>query len=281
MAKWFVTLVLLTSVILLTAVGANADEKKRYLPGIEIALEVRTPQGDLRSFHAPGLQPTYWTREMPVVKGDKVTVDPLISTGKEGLGEAKIRLDHAEIAHLTGPPWRVDVDTTDLVEGYHLIEVWAITNAEKSEEGDGTLAFLVVPPDDPLLRVLQQGDASASGPPVSDEEGLACSIHSRDTSINKQLADASLAKVATPTLFYVSAGPAAKEFFYTLTREGRVTYTSPRLPLITHILLQPKTAEGEGQAPGELILTARTGDGEGRFGPPVWITVRIESEEKR
>jgi len=278
------------------AVGAPTAEQAasvRYVPGIKIALEVRTPQGDLRSFQRPGAPPTYWAQDMPVVQGDKVTITPMVATGGGELGQLKIRLDNEQLADRATPqsahrpPWRVEVDSGKLVPGYHLVEVWAATVGAPTAKGGGaegksvTTTFLVVPQNDPLLSVLEQ--AGETGPAVTDEGRLASAIRSLEPKVDEELTGASSAKIAAATLFYVSAGPAAKEFFYTLSRDGQVTYTSPRLPLITSILLEPQTAvgaptaEGQGQAPGVLILTVRAGDGEGRFGPPAWVTVHIEA----
>jgi len=278
------------------AVGAPTASV-RYVPGMKIALEVRTPQGDLRSFQRPGAPPTYWAQDMPVVQGDKVTITPMVATGGGELGQLKIRLDNEQLADRTTPPWRVGVDSGKLVPGYHLVEVWAATKGGTPPAGGGaqaksvTTTFLVVPQNDPLLSVLAVGapteQPGETGPAVTavgaptDEGRLASAIRSLEPKVDEELTGASSAKIAAPTLFYVSAGPAAKEFFYTLSRDGQVTYTSPRLPLITSIMLEPQTAvgaptaEGQGQAPGVLILTARAGDGEGRFGPPAWVTVHI------
>jgi len=250
-----------------------------YIPGIKIVLEVRTPQGDLRSFQRPGSRPTYWDPDLPVVKGDKVTIAPMIATGKAELGAVKIRLNNEQLSDSTEPPWRVEVDTSRLEPGYHLVEVWAATKPPHSRDKTATTTFLVVPENDTLLRALQEG-AAESGPPVSQEERLASSIRSREAKVDQELTTSSSAAVSGPTLFFVSAGPAAKEFFYTISREGRVSYTSPRLPLLTHIMLEPAKGEGQGQAPGDLILTVRVGDGEGRFGPPAWVSIKIEDGEK-
>jgi hypothetical protein len=108
---------------------------------------------------------------------------------------------------------------------------------------------------------------------------LACAIRALEPKVDKQLLTTSTAKVAGPTLFHVTAGPAAKEFFYSLSREGRVTYTSPLLPVQTSVLLRPLEGQGPGQEPGEVILTMRVGDGAGRFGPPAWVTVGIAAPE--
>jgi hypothetical protein len=265
--------VLLLSVVISGAQAATPQ----YIPGIEILLEVRTPQGDLRSFQQPGMAATYWTQDLPVVQGDRVTITPLVSTGSDELGEMKIRLDHKELADRTAPPWRVRVKTDDLEPGYHLVEVWAITKPPASKAKTVTTTFLVVPQNDPLLHMLE-GEKPLTAP-ASQEEQLSCTIRSRDPEVEQEVDATSTAKVSKPTLFYVSAAPPAKEFFYTITRDGQVTYTSPRMPLATHVLLEPRKPDGQGQEPGAFILTAQAGDGEGRFGAPTWITVDMQPAE--
>ncbi len=261
------------------AADGGAPPAVGYVPAITIALEVRTPQGDLRSLHRPGAPPTYWPQNMPVVQGDKLTITPMVTTGGAEMARLVLRLDSEKLADRpstsSGQAWRVEVDTASIVPGYHMVEVWAATKPPNAGENSATTTFLVVPKNDPLLAALQQG-AGAAGPPVSDEERLACTIRSRDPGVDAGLVATSQAKVTQPTLFFVAAGPAAKEYFYSLSREGRVTYVSPRLPLTTNILLEPQAGEGQGQAPGELILTVRAGDDEGRFGAPAWLTLQIE-----
>jgi len=249
-----------------------------YVPGIKIVLEVRTARGDMRSVQRPGFAPTYWYQDLPVVQGDKLTINAMISTGGAELGSVKIRLDHSDLKAGTEAPWRVDVNTTDLSPGYHLVEVWASTKPPAAKENGATMGFLVVPQNDPLLHVLAPATGEA-GPPVSPDEQLACTIRSREAEADKDITTSSSATVAGPTLFFISAGPAVKEFFYTLSRDGRITYTSPRLPVVTSILLEPQKPNGLGLAPGTLILAARAGDGEGRFGAPAWVTVHAKPAE--
>jgi hypothetical protein len=275
MRKFAFLAVIMVGLFWLSAQLASAAQEV-YVPGIKIALEVRTPQGDLRSFQAPGEHPSYWAQDMPVVKGDKVTINAMITTGGQELGELKMRLDHKVLVGKPEEPWRAAIDTADLGPGYHLIEVWAATKSPKAKENSATLTFLIVPENDPMLAVLKC-DTEKAGPPVSDEERLSSTIRSRDEKVDKDLGTSAKAGIAKPILFFVSAGPAGKEFYYTITRDGRVTYTSPRLPLPTHVLIEPDAGEGQGQAAGEIILTVRAGDAEGRFGPPAWVTLRIES----
>ncbi|HUT75358.1 MAG TPA: hypothetical protein VM221_11075 [Armatimonadota bacterium] len=274
MTRWAVLAVTAAAVVCVTSHPARAEQSS-YVPGIKVLLEVRTPQGDLRTFQLPGAPPTYWQQDMPVVQGDKLTVSPMIATGGAELGQVTVRLDNEPLAATSEAPWRAEVETAKLTPGYHSVEVWAGIKPPNAGEGSTAIAFLVVPPSDPLL---QSGQAAA-GPPVSDEEKLACAIRALDPKVDKQLLTTSTAKVAGPTLFHVTAGPAAKEFFYSLSREGRVTYTSPLLPVQTSVLLTPLEDQGPGQEPGEVILTMRVGDGAGRFGPPAWVTVGIVAPE--
>jgi len=256
----------------LAAVSAGAAEVS-YVPQIKIMLEVRTPQGDMRTFSRPGSPPMYWAQDMPVVQGDKLTAIPVVITGGAELDKLVLRLDNDQFAERTAAPWRADVDTAKLAPGYHSVEAWAVTKAPDAKDNSGATTFLVVPSSDPLLAVMQE----SAGPPATDEERLACVIRSRDPQADASLASTSSAKVTQATLFFVLAGPAAKEYYYTITRDGQVNYTSFRLPMNTHIQLQPQIGEGPGQAPGDVILTVRAGDGQGRFGAPVWVTVQIEA----
>lgn len=282
-------IVLVAAALAVGAAGLAAAERQIYVPGVKVLLEVRTPKGELRSFHRPGSPPAYWAQDMPAVQGDRVTIVPLVATGGAELGTVKIRLNHEEIASFPKTPQdKVDqttkvvdrsylateVDTAKLAPGYHFVEVWAETRARDPRDNSATITFLLVPETDPLLSVLA-GEKSEAALPVTDEERLAASIHARDEQVERQVTETSTAVLAAPVLFFVSAGPGVSEFFYTLSRDGRVTYTSPRLPIQTHIRLAPSPEEG-GLAAGEVILTVRAGDGSGRFGPPDWVTLQVK-----
>lgn len=248
-----------------------------YRPGVTIALEVRTPQGNLRSFQRPGLPPSYWTQDMPAVKGDQVTIIAMITTGGAELGSVAIRLDESPLAVPAGSPCRVLVDTNRLEPGYHLVEVWAATKEPKRAENSAATTFLLVPAADPLLQVLNS--EAAPGPAATDEERLAVAIRSIDPPVDKGLTTDAAATIRADTRLYIAAGPDVKEYFYTLSRDGTVTYTSPRLPVSTQVVLAPQTSENVGLAPGKAIFTARGGDGAGHFGAPAWVALEIASPE--
>ncbi len=248
-----------------------------YCPGVTIGLEVRTPQGDLRSFQRPGQAPTYWAPGLPVVRGDQLTIVPLITTGGAELGEVAIRLDQSPLSAPAGPDCRVLVDTGRLTPGYHLVEVWAATKAPKRGENSAATTFLVVPATDPMLQMLNA--EVAPGPAATDEERLAVAIRSTDEQVDKELTSDSSAAIRAETRISISAGPAVKEYFYTLSRDGMVTYTSPRLPISTLVVIGPQADEKVGLAPGKVTFTVRGGDGAGRFGAPAWVTLDIALSE--
>jgi hypothetical protein len=129
LTKWTIALAVATGLVLAPMAARAAGDA--YIPGIQITLEVRTPQGDLRSFQRPGQHPTYWAQDLPVVKGDKLTINPMITTGGAALKQVRVRLDSTQLSDRIEPPLRVDVDTAGLAEGYHMVEVWASTQAKK------------------------------------------------------------------------------------------------------------------------------------------------------
>ena len=85
---------------------------------MKIVFEVRTSQGDLRSFHRLGLPPTYWDQTFPARQGDpRVQIHALVATGGAELEEVHVTLDGKQTAALTKAPWRTEVDTKNLSVG--------------------------------------------------------------------------------------------------------------------------------------------------------------------
>ncbi len=264
----------------LPLVGAQAGETI-YVPGIKIVLEVRTAQGQLRSFQRPGERPSYWGQGFPVVQGDRVTVVPLIATGGAELGEVRLRCDETPLGNKTEAPWRLEVDTAQWTVGPHQLEVWAESQAPHGRRARATTTLVVVAPDDRAVR--------ETGDPANQQESLACVLGARDAELDRALVDLASVRLDKPELFFVAAGPAATEYFYTLSRDGKELYRSPLLPLATHLLLGPARPRADvgGRAPavpvtgeGKSMLTVRAGDGTGRFGPPAWATVQFAGGEE-
>jgi len=274
------------------ALGAGSALARVYVPGVKIVFEVRTPQGELRSYQRPGLPPTYWDQSFPARRGDRVTLDALVATGGAELAEVRFSLDGKEIAALTKGPWRTEVNTADLAVGEHPLEVKAKTATPHARETAAKGALVLVAADERTARL----PAATEG--ESERERLSVVIGSLNPDLDRALDDRSAVTLAKPELFFASAGLGVKEFFYTLSREGGVFYTSPLLPVTTYVCLEPEKApavagakavvpsETLAGAPlllpaGEVVLTLQGGDGAGRFGPPVWAAVQVQPEVVR
>jgi hypothetical protein len=304
-----ITVLLMAAVLLFAPLCAGHAEDEPGVPQVEIALSVVQADGSPRTFQQPGPggMRIPWDTNLPVPQGDQVNIAVNVDTGdpEVHLRELRIRLDstllkalpagadESSSADATATPhaWQaeVEVDTGELKPGHHLIEAWAVTKRPDRFKSV-TTSFLVVPINDPLLVLLLPPGAFEPHPdPVpppdiraTEDEALACTIHSRDAEVEKELTATGSATVAGPVYFFVSAGPTAREFVYTLTRDGAVTYVSGRLPIVggghTYILLRPPSPEAPGLEPGDVDLAVWAGNGD-VFGKPARITVHITAEE--
>ena len=276
-------LFLICCLIVVTAAnlwGATAAVS-RWVPGVRIALEVRTPSGEMRTYHTPP-RFTYWTPELPVIQGDSVTVDCFVAVGGGEMGQVRVRLDNAELARLTKEPWKVDLPTDKLTPGYHFLEVWA--SEKKGKWASATQSFLVVPASEPSIQVALSPEAAAeveiAEPAPGDQPtGPAATLRSRNEAVEKALREGKSVTISEPTVFWVDT-PQGKRFFYTLEREGVITYRSPALPVNTQILIQPKQADGPGLDPGTVLMKVRAGDLAGSFGPAAQVTLGIQAAPK-
>jgi hypothetical protein len=305
---------LMATALLFAPRSAGRAEDEAGVPRLHIALSVVTADGSPRTFRqaGPGGMLIPWDTNLPVPQGDQVNVTVSASTGDPDvhLRELRIRLDStalevlpgdvnepstadtgAEDAAASAHEWQaeVQVDTGHLQPGHHLLEAWAVTKRPDRYKSV-TTSFLVVPIDDPLLLLLLPPGAFEPHPVpvpppdirVTEDTALACTIHARDTEVEKELTATGSATVAGPVYFFVSAGPTAREFVYTLTRDGAVTYVSGRLPIVsgghTYILLRPPSPEAPGLEPGDVDLAVWAGNGN-VFGKPARITVHITAEE--
>ncbi len=270
---------------MLLAVGAvgNRAEARVYIPGVKIIFEVRTPQGDLRSYQRPGLPPyllgSSLSRRARAIGCRLMRWWPPAGPSWK---KCTSRWTARNVAALTKAPWRTEVDTTNLALGEHPIEVKASTASPHSRTTAAKATLVVAAADERAEHavVLPASD--------TDRERLSSVVGCVDPELDRALDDRAAAVVSKPQLFFASAGPGAKEFFYTLSREGQVVYTSPLLPMVTYVYLEPApklaAAAPKPTSPslltaGEVILSIQVGDGAGRFGPPVGVTLQIQPEE--
>jgi len=279
----------IAAAVLLITWPASRAESRVYVPGVKLVLEVRSPDGNLRSYHRPGERPTYWGQDLPVVKGDLLTVDPFVATGGSELEEVRIRLDGDLVSTQLEAPWRYDIETQDLDVGRHVIDVWVNTRSPGAAHNTASNAFRVVPRSDRL----------ASFAP----KGLDCAIGSLEPSSDREIGETSSVTLSGPALFFVAAGPRATKFAYALERGGE-RYDSRTLPLSTHILIEPWIAgrkpagADEGgtdqqagdlsvqeepvedfivslEPPGDVVLTVWVFDTVNLRGPPASVTVHL------
>ena len=281
----------IAAAVLVIAWPASRAESRVYVPGVKLVLEVRSPDGNLRSYHRPGERPTYWGQDLPVVKGDLATVDPFVATGSSELEEVRIRLDGDLVSTQVEAPWRYEVNTQDLDVGRHVIDVRVNTQSPGAAHNTASTSF----------RLLARSDRLASFAP----EGLDCAIGSLEPSLDREIGQTSSATLSGPALFFVAASPRATKFAYALERGGE-RYDARTLPLSTHILLEPWIAgqrpasADEGgtdqpagdlsvpeeqvedfvvslEPPGDVVLTVWVFDQVNLRGPPTSVTLHLRA----
>jgi hypothetical protein len=281
----------IAAAVLVITWPASRAESRVYVPGVKLVLEVRSPDGNLRSYHRPGERPTYWGQDLPVVKGDLLTVDPFVATGGSELEEVRIRLDGDLVSTQVEAPWRYEVNTQDLDVGRHVIDVRVNTQSPGAAHNTASTSF----------RLLPQSDRFAGSAP----EALDCAIGSLEPSLDREIAETSSVTLSGPALFFVAAGPRATKFAYALERGGE-RYDARTLPLSTHILIEPWIA-GQRPAsvdqggtdqpaadlsvpeepvedfvvslepPGDVVLTVWVFDKVSLRGPPTSITLHLRA----
>lgn len=136
-----------------------------WIPGIAFVAQPVTPAGvtvtpDLQVVRAdgsprtyltqPGQLPTPWALGLPIYQGDRVRLNVLVATGGAPLQTLIVRLDNKDQILPAAAPWVVPIDTTQLSQGVHFIEAWALTAGPSpyaaNRSADSTLTFEVVPP---------------------------------------------------------------------------------------------------------------------------------------
>lgn len=242
-----------------------------YTPAVAVIPEVRTPTGAFRTYRtADGA--AYWSRGLPVYRGDRVRLNVFVSTGGGELAETRVRLDNTEIARRTAPPWDVSLDTSNLSEGFHFVEAWARTGGANPRAATDTLVFFVDPrPGEQATNAaLPVAPVTADAPPALDPGagGPAVTLTTDDPEAAKAVAAGAAVRIGKPVEFAV-AGPADDEgFIYGLYRGGKQLYRSERMPAGTRIKVRPHTPEQPGLMPGLVWLVVWGAAKDGRLGPP-------------
>lgn len=270
---------LLAGCLFLLATATLLAAEAVWVPGVRIACEVRTPAGELRTYHTPP-KFSYWSPDLPVIEGDLVTANIFVALGGGEMGQVKVRLDNELLTTLKKAPWKLDLPHDRLKPGYHFLEVWA--SSRQGRWSSGTLSFLVVPASEPSIRVALSPEATEKivtvEPGPGEPTGPTAVVRARDEAADKALKEGKPLAVNQTLLLWVETAE-GKQYFYTMEREGVVTYRSPALPLNTQILLEPRRAQGGGLEPGKAIMKVRAGDLAGNFGPPTQVTLEIAAAQ--
>jgi hypothetical protein len=216
-----------------------------YTPAVVVIPEVRTPDGELRTYRTPqGV--SYWRAGLPVYKGDRVKLNVFVSTGGADLAETRVRLDNTEMDRRTAAPWHSSVDTGNLAEGYHYVEAWARTGGENPRAATAGLVFFVDPKPgtqaDTASPVVQDVPPPSDMPDVKLNPGTggpSVQISSEDPEIQKALDAGARVVIRGPAVFIVSGPGPSEGFVYALYRGDQQIHRSDVLKMDTRINLRP------------------------------------------
>jgi hypothetical protein len=253
---------------------------------------------------------TIWKEGLPIVSGDKVTVQVFIATGPGQLETVRVKLDGKVIGQQLSSPWSTVVDSSSLSLGYHLIEVWAQDRSARVASATKSLSFfecslqqyadtfLPVTKSDsqqiPVAQMSIQGTVDPSDPMPSDssvpsfignsqlDNRALVSVSLQEDAVHRLLRNADHVTLPSKSTLTVSrtVQSTATDFYYALVRDSRLTYTSPQ-PLdlsLYHVELQAKTQTLPGLLPGTAQLIVWGIDAEGKHGPPVTIEIDVPAE---
>lgn len=257
-----------------------------YTPAVVIIPEVRTPDGEMRTYRtAQGV--SYWHDGLPVYKGDDVKLNVFVSTGGATLAETRVRLDNKEISRRSEAPWNAEVDTGALEPGYHYVEAWAITGGQDPRDSTANLVFFVDPKQAPQADTASpvvgtvQPPADAPAPDIApDQGGPAVRISADTPAAAKSLNAGERVTVAAPVIFSIT-GPGPEEgYVYSLYRGADEIYRSKVKPVGSKVQLRPDAKGAPGLLPGLLRFVVWGTDKQGRLGPPRVVEIEVPAQGK-
>lgn len=253
-----------------------------FTPSVAIVPEVRTAQGELRTYRlADGA--TYWKEGLPVFRGDRVKINVFVSSGGEDLAESVVRLDNVTVSRKTAPPWDVGLTTDTLTEGYHFVEAWARTGGAEPRDASKTLVFFVDPRAvgqattvSPVLETVALSDEAVPKlPPAAGGPSVQISADLSDA--QAALTSGKVLRLTGPVEFSIS-GPAPNEgFVYALYRGETEIHRSERLEVGTRVKLRPDAPDAPGLLPGRIWFVVWGMDRENRLGPARIVPVEVSS----
>jgi hypothetical protein len=253
-----------------------------YIPRVAVVPEVRTPQGELRTYRT-GIGYTYWRADLPIYKGDRVRLNIFACSGGVDLAEARVRLDNVEIHRITEAPWCATLETGDLSEGYHFVEAWVRTAGPNPRTATDSITLFIEPhaagqtPIAPAVETIQTTPRPVIPDLPPSTGGPSVALASEDPEARQSLQSASPVRVAAPVIFSVTGPGPGQGFSYGLYRAGHAIYRSQTLAPETRIILRPDATGAPGLLPGLLMLVVRGVNAQGQLGPPLMVDVEVPS----
>jgi len=113
---------------------------------VDISLRPVKSDGETRYYQVAGRpEPMYWDPVLPIQKGDSLEIRALPVSGERRIDRCSVRLDGAKIEEFkTLPPYEVWVETSEMSEGWHKIEIFCQQESSHPMRASGSLSFLLV-----------------------------------------------------------------------------------------------------------------------------------------
>ncbi len=270
-------LIAAVTLVLCLLVGQAAVAETRYIPGVAIVPEIRTPDGSLRVYATPR-GPMYWSPGYPIPPGDTIKLNVFVSTGGDKLEIVKVRLDNQEIASLTSTPWSVEYPAAKLGTGYHGVEAWAKCVGKHGKTNSATVLLFIgpegekVPTPEEASKDPKRFALALIG--VSDKD-LGPELKADQPAVQKAINADRPIVLDGPVVLKVKLPEGKKKLVYSLVRNWKEEYRSPLLPGDSQIKLRPATPQEPGLLPGELLLIVWGADDSGNLGQPAVVSVSV------
>ena len=130
--------------ILASAPASWTDQ--RLETAVDISLRPVMPNGETRYYQVAGRPGhVFWDPVFPVQKGDLLEIRALPVSGERRIDRCSVRLDGAKIEEFkTLPPYEVWVETAEMAEGWHKVEIFCQQESSHPMRASGSVQFLLV-----------------------------------------------------------------------------------------------------------------------------------------
>jgi len=250
-----------------------------YIPAISLVPDVRLSDGTTSRTYKTEQGVTYWTPTLPVIQGDKVTLNAFVASGGSDVSHIIIRLDNTKIVDRKTAPWTATIDTTQLATGSHFVEAFAEGTGNHPQSSTKTLTFMVIKELPAQYKVEGSQEQYSGGqtvglpmnadptqPPTAPtflidkptDEKAQIIVRSRQQNADGLIQAGKTVEIAQPTTFYFSAAldSTATQFAYVMTRNGVPISVSTKPLSLSYgrLKLQKRTDQEPGLRSGPVTL---------------------------